>query len=206
MMPFWKGNAAVTGVASLTGGNLATGTYFVVVTGAPAATSVEQQIYQVSAGIAVTGPTGSISVTLPTLANYVFSVYIGTSSSPTNLALSASGPVVGPLAGQATQLASGSTAILTGIGVPQTPQAAPATGVTVYPTMFFGQDAYGQVLLDNVEYHYLKNADKSDPMNQTRVVSWKFFYGTIILNNAYMARTESGSAFSPGYSAGTAVE
>jgi N4-gp56 family major capsid protein len=206
MMPFWKGNAAVTGVASLTGGNLATGTYFVVVTGSPVATSVEQQIYQVSAGIAVTGPTGSISVTLPTLANYVFSVYIGTSSSPTNLALSASGPAVGPLAGQATQLASGSTVILTGVGVPQTPQAAPATGVTVYPTMFFGQDAYGQVLLDNVEYHYLKQADKSDPMNQTRVVSWKFFYGTIILNNAYMARTESGSAFSPGYSAGTAVE
>lgn len=207
MMPFWVGVALVTGTPSTSGGNLATSTtYNIVVTGSPSATSVEQRIYQVSGNISVTGPSGSISVTLPTLANYTFSVYIGTSSSPTNLALSASGPVVGPLAGQATQLASGSTVVLTGIGVAQTPPAAPATGVTVFPTLFFGMDAYGQVLLDDVEYHYLKTADKSDPMNQTRVVSWKMMYGTIILNNAYMARTEAGSAFSAGYTAGTATE
>jgi hypothetical protein len=207
MMPYWVGVALVTGTPSAAGGNLATSaTYNIVVTASPSATSVEQRIYQVSGNISVTGPSGSISVTLPTLANYTFSVYIGTSSSPTNLALSASGPVVGPLAGQATQLPSGATVILTGVGVAQTPPAAPATGVTVYPTMFFGCDAYGQVLLDDVEYHYLKTADKSDPMNQTRVVSWKMMYGTIILNNAYMARTEAGSAFSPGYTAGTATE
>jgi hypothetical protein len=145
-------------------------------------------------------------VTLPTLAGFVYSVYIGTSTTPTNLALSTSGPAVGPLAGQATQLASGSTVVLTGVGVAQTPPSAPATGVTVFPTMFFGQDAFGQVLLDDVKYAYLQGADKSDPMNQTRVVSWKMMYGTIILNNAYMARTESGSAFSVGYTAGTASE
>ena len=205
MMPFWVGVAQVNGVTG-TSGALPTGTYYVQVTGSPVQTSVEQRIYQVSTSVTVTGPTGSISVTLPTLPNYVFSVYIGTSTSPTNLATSNSGPAIGPLAGQATQLASGSTVILTGVGVSQTPPAAPATGVTVYPTIFFGMDAYGQVLLDDVEYHYLKDADKSDPMNQTRVVSWKMFYGTIILNNAYMSRTEAGSAFSPGYTAGTAVE
>jgi len=205
MMPYWKGNAQVTGTAG-TSGNLATASYYIVVTGSPAATSVEQQIYQVSGAISVTGPTGSISVTLPTLANYVFNVYIGTTSSPTNLALCASGPSTGPLAGQATQLASGSTVILSGVGVAQTPPAAPATGVTVFPTIFIGQDAYGQVLLDDVKYQYLDKGDKSDPMNQTRVVSWKMMYGTIILNNAYMARVESGSAFSPTYTAGTAVE
>lgn len=205
MMPFWKGNAAVSGTAGSVG-NLATGTYYIQVTGSPSQTSVEQQIYQVSGSVSVTGPNGSISVTVPTLAGYVFSVYVGTSTAPTNLGLSASGPAIGPLAGQATQLASGSTAIITGVGVAQTPPAAPATGVTVFPTIFVGQDAYGQVVLDNVEYHYLKSADKSDPLNQTRVVSWKMMYGTIILNNAYMARTESGSAFSSTYSAGTASE
>jgi hypothetical protein len=205
MMPYWKGNAAVSGTAG-SSGQLATASYYIVVTGAPAATSVEQQIYQVSGAISVTGPTGSISVTLPTLANYVFSVYIGTTTSPTNLALSASGPSTGPLAGQATQLASGSTVIIGGVGVSQTPPSAPATGVTVFPTIFIGQDAYGQVLLDDVKYQYLDKGDKSDPMNQTRVVSWKMMYGTIILNNAYMARTESGSAFSPTYTSGTAAE
>ena len=206
MMPWWVGVAQVNGSASASGGNLATGTYYVLVTGSPTATSVEQRIYQVSASISVTGPSGSISVTLPTLAGYVFSVYAGTSTTPTNLGLSSSGPSVGPLAGQATQLASGSTVVLTGVGVAQTPPAPVATGVTVFPTMFFGTDAFGQVLLDDVKYQYLSSADKSDPMNQTRVVSWKMMYGTIILNNAYMARTESGSAFSAGFSAGTAVE
>lgn len=208
MIPFWTGVATVgNGTASTTGGSLAAATYYLQVTAAPAATSVEQKIYQVGSGTVVGGSgAGSISLTLPTLPGYVFNVYIGTSTSPTNLALSASGPTSGPLAGNATQLASGSTVVLTGIGAAQTPPAAPATGVTVFPTFFFGMDAYGQVMLDNVEYHYLKDADKSDPQNQTRVVSWKMFYGTIILNNAYMARTESGSAFSPGYSAGTATE
>lgn len=205
MMPYWVGVALVSGTPG-TAGALATNTYYIQVTGSPTATSVEQRIYQVSGALSVTGATGSIAVTLPTLAGYTFSVYIGTSTSPTNLALSASGPAVGPLAGQATQLASGATVILTGVGTAQTPPAAPATGVTVFPTMFFGMDAFGQVLLDDVQYHYLSSADKSDPMNQTRVVSWKMMYGTIILNNAYMARTESGSAFSAGYTAGTATE
>lgn len=206
MIPYWTGFALVTGVASTAGGALATGSYFVQVTGSPAATSVEQRIHQVSGSIAVTGPTGSISVTVPSVAGYVFSVYIGTSASPTNLGLSASGPASGSFAGQAVQLASGSTVVITGTGLAQTPAAAPATGVTVYPTFYFGTDAYGQVLLDDVKYSYLKDADKSDPMNQTRVVAWKMMYGTIILNNAYMARVEAGSAFSATYTAGTAAE
>lgn len=206
MMPYWTGVAQVNGVASTQGGALATGTYYIQLTASPIQTSVEQKIYQVSTSISVTGPTGSIAVTMPTLPGYVFNVYIGTSTSPTNLALSYSGPALGPLTGQATQLASGAGIVLTGVGIAQTPPAAPATGVTVFPTLFFGQDAYGQVLLDDVEYYYLKGADKSDALNQTRVVSWKMFYGTIILNNAYMARVEAGSAFSPGYTAGTAAE
>lgn len=208
MMPYWVGVATGgAGTPSTTGGALANGTYYLQVTGSPTATSVEQQIYQVATVTTVGGSgAGSISITLPVKAGYTFSVYIGTTTSPVNLALSGSGPAVGPLAGQATQLASGSTVVLTGIGTAQVPPAAPATGVTVYPTIFFGMDAYGQVLLDNVEYHYLKDADKSDPMNQTRVVSWKMMYGTIILNQAYMARTEASSAFSAGYTAGTATE
>ena len=206
MMPYWTGVAQVNGVASTVGGALATGTYFIVVTASPTATSVEQKIYQVSTSISVTGPTGSINVTMPVLPGYVFSVYLGTTTTPSNLALSSSGPSFGPLIGQATQIVSGMIVTLTGLGIAQTPPAAPATGVTVFPTMFFGLDAFGQVLLDDVEYHYLKSADKSDPMNQTRVVSWKMMYGTIILNNAYMASVVSGSAYSQTYTAGTATE
>lgn len=203
MMPFWTGVAAVTGVASTSGGNLATASYFIQVTASPAQTSVEQQIYQVSGSTAVTGPSGSISVTLPTLANYVFNVYIGTSASPSNLGLCSLGPATGPLAGNATQLVGGQTVVITGVGTAQTPPAAPATGVSVFPTIFIANQSYGQVLLENPEFHYLTGADKSDPNNQTRVVSWKVFYGSIILNQAFLVRTESASAFSIGYSAGT---
>jgi N4-gp56 family major capsid protein len=205
MVPFWVGVAAITGTASASGGQLATGSYFIQVTAAPAQTSVEQNVYQVSGAIAVTGPTGSISVVLPQLAGYVFNVYIGTTANPSNLAtaIGTGVPSTGTLAGQATQLAPNQTVTITGIGVSQTPPAAPATGVSVYPTIYIGNHSYGQVLLENPEFHYLTGADKSDPLNQTRVVSWKVFYGSIILNQAFLARVESGSAFSAGYSAGT---
>lgn len=59
MVPFWIGVAAIEGTASASGGSLATGTYFIQITGAPTQTSVERRIYQVSSSIAVTGPTGS---------------------------------------------------------------------------------------------------------------------------------------------------
>src|SRR5208282_6238671 len=155
MMPYWVGNALVSGTAG-TSGNLATNAnYQIVVTGSPVLTSVEQQIYQVSGNISVTGPTGAIQVTLPTKPGYVFNVYIGTTASPVNLGLTSSGPVTGPLAGQATQLASGSVVTITGIGVAQVPPAAPATGISVFPTIFIGNHSYGQVLLENPEFFYL---------------------------------------------------
>lgn len=205
MMPYWVGVAAIQGTASASGGTLATGTYYVQVTASPAQTSVEQNVYQVSNSISVTGPTGAIQVALPQLVGYVFNVYIGTTANPANLGLSASGPTTGPLAGQATQLAPNQTVTITGVGVAQTPPAAPATGVTVFPTIFIGNHSYGQVLLENPEFHYLTGADKSDPLNQTRVVSWKVFYGSIILNQSFLARVESSSAFAAGYQAGTST-
>lgn len=206
MIPYWVGVAQVNGTASVTGGNLATATYYIQLTASPAQSSVEQQIYQVSTSLSVTGPSGSVSVAIPNLPNYVFSVYIGTTTSPTNLALSGSGPTTGSLAGQATQLAPNQTVILTGVGTAQTPPAAPATGVYVFPTIFIGNYAYAQVVLENPEFHYLTGADKSDPLNQIRVVSWKCFYGSLIKNQAFMARVESSSAFTPGYTSGTQAD
>ncbi len=85
---------------------------------------------------------------------------------------------------------------ITGLGLAQTPPAAPATTLTVYPTWVIGRGAYGQVMLDNVKFTYLTGADKSDPLNQLRVVGWKMFYGTLIQNTIFMARIESVSAVS----------
>lgn len=203
MVPYWVGVAAVSGTAG-TSGSLASGNYLIQVTGSPALTSMEQRIYQASGAIAVTGPNGSISVTLPTLAGYVFNVYISAvgSSSIVNLGLCASGPTSGPLAGQATQLASGSTVVITGVGASQVPPAAPATGVTVYPVFVIGRGAYGVVELESADFVYLKDADKSDKHNQLRIISWKAFYGMMILNQAFFMRVECSSAFAPQYDSG----
>jgi len=194
MIPTWTGYAAVQGTAG-TAGSLATGNYYIIVTGSDTQNQYESYVAQVSNLIAVTGPNGSISVTTPNVSGYSFNVYIGLTNSPANLALSASGPTTGPMQGQATQLPGNTTVILTGTGVAQTPPAAPATGVTVYPTYVFGRGAYGQVMLDDIKYTYLATADKSDPLNQLRVVGWKVMYGTILLNQLFFGRIESTSAF-----------
>jgi N4-gp56 family major capsid protein len=199
MVPTFTGVAQINPVAG-TNGSLATGNYFVVVTASDTTNQYESRIYQVSASTAVTGPNGSLSVTLPALPGFTFSVYVGTTSSPTNLGLCpVSGPTVGPLQGQATQLAPNQTVVITGTGASQTPPAAPATGVTVYPTFVFGRGAYGQVVLDDVKYSYLSQADKSDVLNQLRIIGWKCFYGTLIQNQSFFARVESTSAFSSAF-------
>lgn len=195
MVPTFTGVAAIQGVAG-TSGNLPTGNYFIIVTGSDVQNQYESRIYQVSTAVAVTGPTGDVAVTLPNIVGYTFNVYIGTTASPVNLGLSPSGPTQGPMAGQATQLAPNQTVIITGLGVSQVPPAAPATGMTVYPTFVIGRGAYGQVVLDDAKFSYLKDPDKSDPLNQLRVVGWKVFYGTLIENQQFFARIESTSAFS----------
>ena len=130
MVPTWTGIAQLSGTPG-TAGNLATNAnYFIKVTASDTQNQFESQIYQVSGALSVTGPNGSIAVTLPVLSGYTFNVYIGTGTAGAvaNLGLSASGPVVGPSAGQAVQLAGGQTVVITGIGAAQTPPAAPGTG------------------------------------------------------------------------------
>lgn len=198
MVPTWTGVAQVNGTPG-TAGALATGTYYIKVTGSDTQNQFESQIYQVSASMSVTGPTGSIAVTLPSTAGYTYSVYVGTANTTLNLGLSTSGPTVGPMAGQAVQLAAGAVVVITGVGAAQTPPAVPATGITVYPTYIMGRGAYGQVMLDDARFTYLKEPDKSDPLNQLRVVGWKVMYGTLLENNSFFMRIESTSAFSSSF-------
>jgi len=197
LVPSFTGVAAITPTAG-SAGSLATGTYVVQVTASDTQNQYESRIYAVAAGVAVTGPNGSLSVALPALAGFTFNVYISIagSTSPINLGTTTSGPTVGPLAGQAVQLAPNQTVVITNIGVSQVPPAAPAAGVTVYPNFIFGRGSYGQIKLDDVSFTYLKEGDKSDPLNQLRIVGWKTFYGTLIQNQQFAMRIESVSNFS----------
>ena len=202
MVPFWTGFANNAGGMTYTpgtAGSLATNNYFVKVTGTDLQNQVESQVYAVSGAQAVTGPNGSIDVLVPNTPGFTYTVYVALASNMTGakIGLATAGPTSGPLAGQATQIPAGSHAIITGLGTAQQPPASPATGLTVYPTYIIGRGAYGQVMLDDVKFTYLTGADKSDPLNQLRVVGWKCFYGTLIENNTFFMRIESVSAFSP---------
>lgn len=189
MIPSWTGIAQVNGANGT--GSLATATYTVQVTGWDTQNFYESQIYQVSADVAVT--TGGIAITTPTTPGFVYAVYIGsgTGASPTNLGLCASGPLTGPYQGQAFMLPPATAVTITGTGLFQIPPAAPTTGITVYPTYVFGQRAFAGLKLEDVKWHRLTDADKSDPHNQTRVVGYKFMDGWTILNQQFLARIES---------------
>jgi N4-gp56 family major capsid protein len=199
MVPTFLGvNATSAGVTATAGtsGNLPTGSYSVIVTASDTQNQYESRIYTTITGVSVTGPNGSIAVVLPALSGFTYNVYVGTTNPPVNLGVSAAGPTTGPLTGQAAQLNPGQTIIITAVGVSQAAPAKPGDGVTVYPSFCFGRGAYGQVVLDNVRTTYLTGADKSDPLNQLRVMGWKAFYATILLNQLFFARVESSSAFS----------
>lgn len=194
MVPSFTGVAQINPTAVAGGGTFLATNYFVIVTASDTQNQYESRIYAVSASTAV-ALNGSMTVVLPALVGFTFNIYVGTTSSPANLALSAAGPTTGPLQGQATQLNPGQTVTITGVGVAQTPPAAPGAALTVYPTFVIGRGAYGQVVLDNAKFSYLKDADKSDPLNQLRVIGYKVMYGTLIQNQQFFARIESVSAF-----------
>jgi hypothetical protein len=194
MVPSFVGVAQINPTAVVGGGSFLNTNYFVIVTASDTQNQYESRIYQVSASTAVAAG-GSMTVALPSIVGYTFNIYVGTTSSPANLALCALGPTSGPLQGQGTQLAPNQTVTITGVGTAQTPPAAPATGVTVYPSFIIGRGGYAQVILDEVRFSYLTGADKSDPLNQLRVIGWKAFYGTLIANQNFFARIESASAY-----------
>jgi N4-gp56 family major capsid protein len=201
MVPFFVGVASIAGTAQASGGSLATGTYAIQVTELDPIRMYEQNIHQVTTGIAVTGPNGSITVVLPTSA-FSYNIYISQpgSTTPINLATSPQGTAVGVLQGMAAGLAGGQTVTLTGIGVSQVPPPAPATGVTVYPMWVLGKYAFSQVVLDDIEINILDKPDKSDQYNQLRIVTWKMFYGTLLDNNLFAIRIEGASGFSTTFS------
>ncbi len=206
MLPYWVGVAAPTSGASATngsfaaastGGAMAAGTWYVQIVGMQTLLGYETAVGAASAAITVGGSgSGSISVTLPTTTGYTYLVYCDQNAAPVHLGTCNNGPTVGALAGQAALLAAGTTVVITGQGVARTPPANPGTGITVYPTFVFGQDAFAQVMLDDMKFYYLDKAEKVDPHNQLYVVAWKCMWNTIILNNNFMGRIESVSNFS----------
>jgi len=73
--------------------------------------------------------------------------------------------------------------------------ALDATNVDVYPVLFLGRNAFGNVPLKGANAMTPRvinpdTIDKSDPLGQRGFVSWKAYYTAVILNQAWMARLE----------------
>lgn len=204
LVPNWTGFAnnanGVTYTPATTGGSLATGAnWYVIVTGSDTQNQYESQIYAVSGAQSVTGPSGSIQVLTPSTQGYTYSCYItgtgGTVSAfPTYLAQCPQGPTTGPYAGMAVQLPPATTVTLTNVGVFQVPPAAPASTVTVFRSYVFGEDYFAALELAKIEWIRLMSADKSDPMNQLRIMGWKGWDGAVILNQQFGAAIESSAS------------
>ena len=194
LVPYWTGYAQVNGTAVPTGGSFASGTTYIIITGQDTQNQYESYIAQVSTSMTL-ATNGSITFSTPNVTGYTFNAYVGTTTSPTNLALSSQGPSSGPLQGQATQLPPNTLITLTGTGIFQVPPAAPTTGVTVYPTYILGKGYFANVKLKDVEVFWLDKPDKVDIVNQLRIISWKATWGECIKNQLFGARIESASAF-----------
>jgi N4-gp56 family major capsid protein len=72
---------------------------------------------------------------------------------------------------------------------------AGAGGIDVYASLFFGQNAYGVIQLDQHSLQsYFKpkgSAGTADPIDQQQTMGWKVSTSLKILNEAYMLRLES---------------
>jgi N4-gp56 family major capsid protein len=81
---------------------------------------------------------------------------------------------------------------------PTTAPASPATGVTVHTSFCFGKDAFAMVDLSGDNLRVLvtpAGPSKSDPADQRRPLSLKGSFKAVILNEDYLQRLESASAY-----------
>ena len=185
------GDAATTVKAQLTAGAagaLATANYQVVTVAREVNSYYERRISQNSANIAVTGPTGSISVALPTSANYVYDIYM-TSAGGTAPRL--------VIAAQANS----TTYVITAVpgATAAAPPAAPVAGVEVFVAWVFGQDGFGRVELSGMSlqsYITPPGASYSNPIAQGRKVGSKVMWKSFIQDNDFFVRLEHTSSFS----------
>jgi N4-gp56 family major capsid protein len=137
----------------------------------------------------------SMAITLPASTAYVYKIFIG-------LAAGAATAVM--YQGVESTLGTGFIPAATAAVVLAPPIAGdsilgsdiPASGVTVHFSWFFGKEAYTVVELQKLQtYVTPKAASDSDPLAQRRKAGWKLMFKSVINNDNFMERTESGSAY-----------
>lgn len=165
-----------------------------VITGVATDTQYERVIYDHTTVVFATQAaitSMSIHVTVPTVAGFVYNVFVtelSSTAASTDAARLANGGSRIAAAGQATITAFNSTARLV-------PAALNSASDGVHQCYFIGKEAYTVVNLENLR-SYLTPAQESDsdPLLQRRTAGWKVFFRAVINNNNFLAKLEVSSA------------
>lgn len=140
--------------------------------------------------VTITNNGDAVQITVPSTTGFRYNVYVSTTN---NTSTDAS------LRRVATGLAPSTVLTVNSFSTSGvTPQATPATGITVHTSYALGEQAYGMVSLsgDNLRVLMTKNeATDSDPAAQRRKITLKGSFKAVILNNDFYRRFESASAF-----------
>lgn len=125
----------------------------------------------------------SINVTMPSDANATYKVYIGTVSG--SLFLSSSGNAPSAVVNVGTVPTSG-----------EQPINEPNTGRVIHVSWIMGMESFAVPELQSLQTFITPaTPSDSDPLVQRRKVGWKVNFKPVILNQAFMERIESESAF-----------
>lgn len=70
-----------------------------------------------------------------------------------------------------------------------------ASTTTVHTSYLVGRNAYAMTTLQNLETYVEAPGGVSDPLHQRRTIGWKVAFKSVILNQNFMVRIETGSSF-----------
>ncbi len=97
---------------------------------------------------------------------------------------------------QVERLNASSVGVWGGIEVMRSNNIAPiASTTTVHTSFVFGKDAFAVSDLQSLSTFIEAPGSNSDPLHQRRTIGWKVAFKSVILNQSYMLRIETGSAY-----------
>ena len=70
-----------------------------------------------------------------------------------------------------------------------------ASTTTVHTAYLVGRNAYAMSSLQNLQTYVESPGGVSDPLNQRRTIGWKTAFKSVILNNSFYVRIETGTAY-----------
>jgi hypothetical protein len=187
-LPILKGVAAVdTSAATSEKSQVSAvaGTRHVIVVAREISTGYERKVSVESSVVALTA-----TLTTPTSTNYVYDVYTGNGAGAIDKRV-----VTGAAAGFTTAALDS----LYAAGVAATPPSPPAASKEVFFSFVFGKDGFGRVELNGMSLEsYITPAGASwaNPLAQGRKVGSKIAWKCFVIDNSFLARLESGSAYS----------